>query len=234
MNALQQWTDTVGNSFSDLWSRSIDFLPTIIGAIIIILVGSFVAKGISSLFEHILKEFWNKQLRHNSLRSVFGSEETIEKGGWKINVPSAVSTLIYWFLMIVFLMAATEVLNLDQVTMFLNSVLLYLPNVIVAVVILLIGIVLSQIVANVVKHSVGAAKIASSQFLSGIAKWSIMIFAFMAALVQLKVAAELIQILFTGFVAMIALAGGLAFGLGGKEHARMVIDDLKKDISERH
>jgi hypothetical protein len=110
-------------------------------------------------------------------------------------------------------------------------VVLYIPNVIVAVIILLAGILLATFVRNVVKTAVEAAELASADFLSGIAKWAILLFSFMAALVQLQIAPGLINTLFTGLVAMLALGGGLAFGLGGKEHASRVLDRLRRDLS---
>jgi len=108
---------------------------------------------------------------------------------------------------------------------------LYVPNVIISVIILLAGILLANFVQRVVKSAVEAAKLQSADFLSGIAKWAILVFSFMAALVQLQIAQELIRVLFTGLVAMLSLAGGLAFGLGGKDHASRVLDRLRKDLS---
>jgi small-conductance mechanosensitive channel len=84
---------------------------------------------------------------------------------------------------------------------------------------------------NVVKHASESARLRSANFLASLTKWSIFVFAFIAALVQLKVAPDLLKIIFTGFVVMISLAGGLAFGLGGKEAAKDVIDKIKGGVS---
>jgi len=132
---------------------------------------------------------------------------------------------------IIALIAATDILGWDQVTNYLQRVVLFIPNVIIAVIILLAGILLGNFVQRVVKTAVEAAHLASADLLSGMAKWAILVFSFMAALVQLQIAPELIRVLFTGLIAMISIAGGLAFGLGGKEHAHRFLDRLKNDIS---
>ena len=97
----------------------------------------------------------------------------------------------------------------------------------------MVGIILANFTQGVVKGALDAAKMTSSQFLAGLSRWAIVVFSFMAALVQLGIAQELIQVLFTGFVAMIALAGGLAFGLGGREYASRILNQLSKDLTNK-
>jgi hypothetical protein len=105
---------------------------------------------------------------------------------------------------------------------------MYIPNVIIAVVILIVGMVVGNFVFTLVKETALAAELESADFLAGVAKWALFIFTLMAALIQLKVASELIQILFTGLVFMVALAGGIAFGLGGKDKAERILEKLMK------
>jgi hypothetical protein len=126
-------------------------------------------------------------------------------------------------------------LGIPQITEFLNEVARYIPNVIVAVVILAIGLVIGNFIENVVVSAVSASRIPTSSagFLGGVAKWSIVVFALLAALVQLGVATSLVQILFTGLVAMIALAGGLALGLGGREKAAKWLDRLEQEMTTK-
>ena len=110
--------------------------------------------------------------------------------------------------------------------------LAYLPDAFIAVIILLVGMLLGSFVYDVVNTAVSAAKLGGAAILAGICKWAIVVFAFIAALQQLDIAQELLQTLTTGLVAMLALAGGLAFGLGGQSHAKHVLDKLKSDISQ--
>lgn len=154
-----------------------------------------------------------------------------ERYGLPFKISKLLGWIIKWFLIVVSLIAATDVLGWDQVTDYLKQIVLYLPNVIIAVIMLFFGTVLANFVHRVVKSAVAAAKLASADFLAGLARWAILVFTFMASLIQLQIAEDLIRVLFTGFVAMLALAGGLAFGLGGKDYAARVLDKLKRDIS---
>ena len=143
--------------------------------------------------------------------------------------------LVKWFIIIVFLVAALDVLNLSQVNSFLQGVvLLYLPNVIVAVLFLIIAAILAEIVKNIVVGSARAAGVTSANLAGAVAKWAIWVFAVIAALTQLGVASALIQTLFTGLVVAISLAFGLAFGLGGKDAAARAIDRVRSEVAHHN
>ena len=127
------------------------------------------------------------------------------------------------------LVSGTSVSSLSkQISEFLGSVVLYIPNVIIAVVIFIVGVIVSNFAFTLVKETATAAELGIAHFLANVAKWAILVFTFMAAIIQLGVAAELTQILFTGLVGMFALAGGIAFGFGGKEKAANLVDKLDK------
>jgi hypothetical protein len=158
-------------------------------------------------------------------------KRTFQRSGMPLHVAALLGWIVKWFFIIVSLVAATDILGWDEVTKFLAEVVLYLPNVIIAVIILLVGILVANFTRHVVKSAVEAAHLASADFLAGVSRWSIFIFSLMAALVQLQIAPELIRTLFTGIVAMLALAGGLAFGLGGRDQATQFLRKLKKEIS---
>ena len=135
-----------------------------------------------------------------------------------------------WFLILVFLMAATDILGLTQVTSFLQVVIEYLPNVIVAALILLVGAMFAEFMQRLIRASVDAAGLMSAGFLGSVAKWAILIFALFAALDQLGVARSFIITLLQGFVAMLAIAGGLAFGLGGQGAARDFVGKVRDEM----
>ena len=123
-------------------------------------------------------------------------------------------------------------MRLSQVTVFLQTVvLLYLPNVIVAVLILLVAAVIAEVMQNVVVGSAKAAGFSSAHFLGSVTRWSIWIFAVLAALNQLGVATAFVQTIFTGFVVAFSLAIGLAFGLGGQDAAARYIEKVKAEVS---
>ncbi len=213
-------------SVLNLWDTILAYLPNVLGAAVVFLAGLLVAYALSHLVIKLVT-----MLRINELFARVEFKAALERVGLHLDVGKLLGWIVKWFFVIVALIAATDILGWEQVTDYLKQVVLYLPNVIISVIILLSGILLANFVRNVVKKSVEAAELASASFLSGIAKWSILVFSFMAALVQLQIAPELIRTLFTGLVAMLSLAGGLAFGLGGRDHAARVLDRLRKDIS---
>ena len=161
-----------------------------------------------------------------------GFRRAWERSGFKLDTPKFFYEIVKWFFITVFLMSATNILQLTQVTEFLSTVVLYLPNVIVAAIVLLIGILVARFLEGLVKASVKSAQLVSANFLAALTKWSIVVFSLLIALAQLKVADEIIRIVIIGFVAAAALAMGLAFGLGGREHAEEMIRNLKKKISD--
>jgi len=209
-------------AFADLWSTLLAFLPRFIGALIVFVIGLVIASLLKKLIMRV-----SDLLKLDHLAQKLELKQTFHKAGINLNVAALFGWIVKWFFTIVFLIAATDILGWGEVTTFLKEVVMYLPNVIIAVIILLVGVLVANFTRNVVKSAVEAAHVTSANFLSGLSRWSILIFSFMAALVQLGIAEDLIRTLFTGFVAMIALAGGLAFGLGGKDIAREILEELK-------
>ncbi|MFH1253495.1 MAG: hypothetical protein V1664_04170 [Candidatus Uhrbacteria bacterium] len=218
--------NVVQDSFLELWTGLFSFLPQLMGAVLVFFVGLIVTLVLQRVVEKIVR-----LLRVDSLAKKFEVPQILEKYGLHLNISKLLGWIVKWFLIVVVLIATTDILGWDQVTDYLKQVVLYLPNVIIAVIMLFFGSVLANFVYRVVKSAVAAAHLVSADVLAGLSRWSILVFAFMAALIQLQIAEELIRILFTGFVAMVALAGGLAFGLGGKDYAAQVLEKLKKDIS---
>ena len=136
---------------------------------------------------------------------------------------------------VVFLVAALDVLGLTRVTIFLQQVvLLYLPQVIVAVLILILAAFVAEVVKSLVAGSARAAGAHAANLAGAVAKWAIWLFAILAAINQLGVATEFVQTLFTGLVVALALAFGLAFGLGGKDAAARTIERVRSEISSHH
>lgn len=221
-----QAVDVVQNSVLSLWDSTVAYVPNVLGAVVVFLIGIIIAAVLQTVVAKVVQ-----MLRVDELVSKLDVKASLEKVGIRLHVGKLLGWIVKWFFIVVSLIAATDILGWEQVTNYLQEVVRYIPNVIIAVIILLAGILLATFVRNVVKTAVEAAELASADFLSGIAKWAILLFSFMAALVQLQIAPGLINTLFTGLVAMLALGGGLAFGLGGKEHASRALDRLRRDLS---
>ena len=220
-------SDIVRNSLLTLWGGVALFLPRFIAAVVVFLVGWLIAELLGKLAYHVVKI-----LHLDNALSRVGFRQAWEKSGFKLNTPVLFYELVKWFFVVVFLMAATNILGLGQVSEFLRTVVFYLPNVIVAMVILLIGILVAKFSEGFVKASVKAAGLMSANFLGALTKWAVFIFSLLVALAQLKVADDIIKIVITGLIAAGALAMGLAFGLGGVKHAEQMIGDLRRRIQE--
>ena len=220
-------SDIVRTSLMTLWIGVAGFLPRLIAAVVVFLVGWMIAHALGKVAFHVVRV-----IHLDGALSKVGFRRAWERSGFRLNTPMLFYELVKWFFAIVFLMAATNILGLVEVTNFLRSVLSYLPNVIVAAIILLIGILVAKFLEGLVRASVKAAGLVSANFLGMLTKWAVFVFALLIALAQLKVADDIIKIVVTGLIAAGALAMGLAFGLGGVRHAEEMIGDMKKRIGE--
>jgi hypothetical protein len=196
------------------------FLPNVIAGIVILLIGiilgSIVKRLLLGLFDALDVETRLKR---------YGVPESKE-----FSWPNIVAEIARWFVIVLFLVPTADVWGLPQVTTLLNSFLLYLPNVFVAAILGVVGFVFARIAYDIVLASTREISPEGSRTIASIARWAIIVFVVLAMLNQLGVAQDLIRILFTGFVAMIALAGGIAFGLGGQDTARIILDALRRSL----
>ena len=203
MLLLQTWGEVFSQSLIGLWYGFINFVPGLLGAIILFILGA-------------------------------GANDFINRSGLKISISGFVGAVIKWFIIIVFLMASLQIIGLTQVNDFLReAVLYYLPKVIIAALVLVIATVLADAMKKLVKASAQAANIRSANMLGSITLYAIWIFAFIIALSELGIATAFMQILFTGFIAALAIALGLSFGLGGKDAAGRAAEKIADDLSSK-
>lgn len=225
MNGVLTWGDAITKSLQGLWDQVISFLPSLLGALLVFIAGWIVAVVLGKVVERILKTARIDQ----ALDRVIGDK----LGDIEEHFSAFIGGLVKWFLILVFLVAAANILQLDQVSYFLGNIILYIPNIVVAVVILAAVFLFGNFVYKIVKGSTKAAGVMSATLLAAISKWAIIIFGIFAALLQLGIAEYLVGTIITGLVAMLALAGGLAFGLGGKEEAQLILRKIREEISEK-
>ena len=224
---VSQSAGVIQSSFTDLWLTVVQYLPSILAAVIIFILGLVVGAILYRVVVSIIKV-----LRIDDALKAAGLEGVAKDAGFNLDIGRFLGTLVKWFTVIVFLVAALDVLGLNRVTIFLQQVvLLYLPQVIVAVLILILAAVVAEVAKKLVANSARATGAHAANLAGSVAKWSIWLFAILAALSQLNVAAEFMQTLFTGLVVALALAFGLAFGLGGKEAAARTIERIRSEIA---
>ncbi len=225
---LTTWAQVLQASFESLLFGLITFLPNLIVAIIIFIIGWLVGVGLGRVVAQVVTA-----LRIDQALASAGVDRVVERAGFKLNSGKFLGILVEWFFIVVFLVAALDVLHLTVVTAFLSTVVLgYLPQVIAAVLILLVAAVIAQAAERVVAGSARAAHLTSANFLGSVARWAIWVFAILAALDQLQVAPAFVQTLFTGVVVAIALAIGLSFGLGGQTAAARYIEKVREQVQD--
>jgi hypothetical protein len=226
---IATWGDVLSASFKNIWLGIADFIPTFLAAVVIAIVGWIVG----AIFYKLIVQLVKLARIDGALKSA-GVEKFVERAGLKLDAGAFLGALVKWFFIIVFLVAALDVLGLSQVTSFLKDVVLgYLPQVIVAVLIVLVAAVVSEAMQKVVVGTAKATNMKSANFAGTVTKWAIWIFAILTAIMQLGIAVTFINTLFTGVIIAVSLALGLAFGLGGQEAAAKYIEKLKGDISDR-
>lgn len=228
MIAFTTWGDAMVASFQTLWIKLVSALPNLLGALIILAFGMLLASALGVVVTRLVKA-----TRVDDLLAKTRLPAAFKDGGVHLSLARLAGWVAKWFLMIVALLTVADVLHWTQVTVFLRSVALYVPNVLVAVVILAIGLVVGRYVHEVVERAVKASKLPTSAAgtLSLIAEWAVVIFALMATLSQLGVAARLVEIVLSGLVFALALAFGLAFGLGGRDKAKEWLEKVDREMS---
>jgi len=225
---VQSWAGVLVSSFQTIWSGFITFLPQFLGALIVFFIGLIIANGLGALVAQVINS-----IKLDKLLEKLGINRFFERAGWRLNSGSFLGALVKWFVAIIFILAAADILKLYGLTSFLSEILLYIPNIIMAVLIMVAAIVLGNFLRHLVLGSVKSAKLYSSKLMAAITWWSVLIFGFFAALLQLGLAVSIINTLITGFIAMIAIGGGIAFGLGGKEYAAHLISKFRERIEEK-
>ena len=228
---ILDWYSITIQALQGLWQAFLNFIPVLIGAFIVFVVGWFVSAGVGRLVAGILKRVkFNHFFERGSWR------ETLKKAEIKVDAAGFIGAVVKWVLVIVFLLAAVDILGLEGFANFLGGVLAYLPNVVVAVLIFVVTVIVVDIVEKLVRAAVEGVKIGYGQFVSAIVRWAIWIFAILAILRQLLVVPELVEIVFGalvyGVVAFLVISIGIAFGLGGKEVAAELLQDLKRKLKK--
>lgn len=221
------WANVTLDALLSTWQAIVLYLPKLFGATIVFVVGWLVGNFIGKIIAEILKK-----ATFNKLFNRMGWKEALEKAELKVDPAEFVGAIFKWIIIIVFLSSAVgDILGLTQFEVFLNKIVGWLPNLVVAVAIFVVAVIITDILEKIIKASVKRMEIGYVGFIGTIVKWSIYIFAFLAILEQLIGSKVIIDTLVSGFVAMIAIAFGLSFGLGGKDAAAKLIEDFRKKIS---
>lgn len=196
-------------------SNLLGFIPNLIGALIILLIGWGVATLLAVLVDRLLDA-----VRFDELMRRANVNDAIAKAGVKIAPSNLIGQLVKWIVLLVTFMVAADALRLPQITAALNAIIFYIPNVIAAIIIVGLGMFLANFVATLVRGASASMRMETADMLSAVSYWAVVVFAVLAAVAQLQIAPNFIQTLYTAIIAAVALAGAIAFGLGLRESAR--------------
>jgi Conserved TM helix len=215
--------DILGQALVDTSMTLIAFLPNVIIAVIIFALGWVFGSILGRAISHLIAV-----LRIDSALHKAGVGTISERAGIKVSLAGFLGGVVKWLVVVAFTIASAEILGLSQVTQLLRDILLYIPQVIIAAVVLVIAILVGDFVAKLVAHSVKATGM-KGEFAAQVSKWAIIIVGgIFPALTQLRIAQGLVEVLFTGAVFAVSLALGLSFGLGGRDAAARAIEKVKQ------
>ena len=227
-NIWLTWGDVFNESLKTLWWSFVQFTPKLIIAIVFFVIGWVLGSLLSKAIEQVFDS-----LRIDNLFRSIGVENFLRKAGVNLNSGHFVGEVVKWFVIIVFLLPSLNLVGLYDVSAFLkDSVLGFLPQVIIAAFVLIIAAVVSEALSKAVLATAKAMSLRSAHMLAAIAKYAVWVFAIIIALGKLGLG-DYMSILFSGIIAMLALAGALAFGLGAKEEAGRFIAKLGDEVSHR-
>ena len=215
---VTDWGDAMMASLTGAMALFFAAIPKIIGFAIILIVGWFLATLVARAVGHILRA-----IHFNNLARRAGISDFVQRMGLETDASGFVAEVVKWFIRLIALVVAFDALGLPAVSDVLRQLLLWLPNLVVAIVVLVIGGLAANALASVVRASTSEAGFSNPDMLAKVAKVAVWAFAIVVAVNQLGIAQTLVNTLFMAVVGAAALALGLAFGLGGRETAGEVV-----------
>jgi len=220
------------DSLSALFTEVMSFIPELIAAILIVVIGWIIGGVLGGVVAKLFKTFKLDQALDKA-----GVDDLSHRAGYAFKPAKFAGGLVKWFIILGFLTVALNILGLDAVTEFMGEILAYLPKVLAAALILFVGLIAAKAVQAIVEAAIRSSKTIDSGaagMIGNVTYYAVIAFAIMAALNQMNIASELIQILFTAITGALALGFGLAFGLGGKDTAAQYLHKLdgaaKKEV----
>ena len=216
---VQTWGDAVFVSITNTLYTLLGAIPQIIGALLILLIGWILSNALASLTRRLLASAGADRVFQTHATDVYGNVTR----DWP---PSRVSAeVVRWVVRLVFLIAAANVLGLTQISALLNQIVLWLPNLIVAAVVLMVAPLIARFVRGTIEVGAGELGFSNAGLLGQLAYVAILVMAVIIAINQIGIAANLVNTLFIGVVAALSIAFGLAFGLGGRDVAAQITQE---------
>ena len=221
------FTETLMASFRDAFSMILSAIPRILGFIIVVAIGWFVSTILARAVTGLLRAIKFDELAQRS-----GLADFLAKMSTGTDSAGVVAGLVKWLVRIVVLLVAFDVLGLPAVSDVMRQLLLWLPNLVVAIFVLFIGGIAARALGNIVRGATAESGFSNPETLANVVRTTVWAFAIVVAINQLGIATNLINTLFTGFVGALAVALGLAFGLGGRDLASRTLENWYDQAQE--
>ena len=224
---IQDWGTAIVNAFANALNLVLTFIPKFIGFLVILLVGWIAASLLSKALTFLLRK-----IGFDRMADRIGLTRFEQRMGIKMDAAGLLGKIVYWFVFLIFLVPAVNALGLTSVSAILSTIIAYIPNVFVAILVLFLGTLAATFVADIVRGATASANIGNPNVFATISRVAIMGFAALVALEQLQIAPSLLNELFGAIVAAAAIAFGLAFGLGGQDTARKYLARGESSVSD--
>jgi len=222
-----EWNTATQEAYREIFVRLGGFVPHLFGAVVIFLVGWLVAWLLQRLIDPVLRGILDP------LWEVTRLEDLRKKSRAKMDITALLSRLVFWVVLAVVVLSSLQVLGMSGATTLFDMVIGYLPKVVAALIILVLGMILAHFLRETVKVTMSASELPYAGLLSGITYWAIVIFVASAALIQLGIAKDLLMVIFQGIVVALAISLGLAFGFGGQDWAKRVINNVSSEMKDK-
>ena len=225
MSGITNWGTAIINALANTLNQVVAFIPRLVGFLLILFIGwiiaALIAKGITYLLRRVGFDRWGERI---------GLARFEQNMGIRLDSAGVLGKVVFWFIFLIFLVPAVDALGVPAVSNLLYGIIAYLPNVFVAILVLILGALLATFVADLIRGFAGSAHTRNANVLATIARYAVFAFAVLIALEQLNIAPALINELFGGVALALALAFGLAFGLGGRETAQRMLNQTESIV----
>ena len=225
MPLLQTWQEALLISWSQVAASFASFIPSLVGAVIIFVIGILVATWGRRLIEEVMRA-----VRLEDLSKSAGFSDYLRRAEIRLTATELVGSLVKWLLLLVFFIAAVDVLKLPVVSSVLAGVLAYIPNVLAAALIFGAGFFVANLVDGLVRGAFASIDHEAARPVGRLARWVVLVVSFFAAVDQLQIAQSLIDTFFQGLTWTLVLVVGLSVGLGSKDLVGKILDDWYKRL----
>jgi hypothetical protein len=217
-NEVTNWGQAIAASLTSALAMFFGAIPKIVGFLLILAVGWFIAaliaKGVLALLH---------KLRFNDLAGRAGFTGFVQKMEIRTDAAGVMAGVVKWFFRLIALVVAFDALGLPAISAVMSQFLAWLPNLVVAMAVLMIGGILANFASNLARGAAAEADVGKPQVFANLARWGIWAFAIIIAVNQIGIAETIVNALFIGVVAIIVLALGLSFGLGARDTAGEIV-----------